>query len=42
MKLLDIQSSPRGGFSDSIALTRSFIEACKSRSNSVVVDTGRV
>jgi FMN-dependent NADH-azoreductase len=42
MKLLDIQSSPRGDFSDSIALTRSFIEACKSRSNSVVVDTFNV
>jgi FMN-dependent NADH-azoreductase len=39
MRLLDIQSSPRGESSDSIALTTSFIEACKSKSNSVVVDT---
>jgi len=39
MRLLDIQSSPRGESSDSIALTKSFIAACKSRSNSVVVDT---
>ena len=39
MRLLDIQSSPRGESSDSITLTRSFIEACKSRSNSVVVHT---
>ena len=30
MKLLEIQSSPRGESSDSIALTKSFIEACKS------------
>ena len=30
MRLLEIQSSPRGESSDSIALTRSFIEACKS------------
>src|SRR5580698_8216356 len=39
MKLLDIQSSPRSESSDSTNLTRSFIEACKSRSNSGVVDT---
>ena len=39
MKLLDIQSSPRGGCSDSIALTKSFIEACKSDNGSIVVDT---
>jgi FMN-dependent NADH-azoreductase len=39
MKLLDIQSSPRGGSSDSITLTKSFIETCKSDSNSIVVDT---
>jgi FMN-dependent NADH-azoreductase len=39
MRLLDIQSSPRGESSDSIALTKSFIVACKSKSNSVVVDT---
>ena len=30
MKLLEIQSSPRGESSDSITLTKSFIEACKS------------
>jgi FMN-dependent NADH-azoreductase len=30
MKLLEIQSSPRGESSDSISLTKSFIEACKS------------
>ena len=39
MKLLDIQSSPRGESSDSITLTTSFIEACKSASASIVVDT---
>jgi FMN-dependent NADH-azoreductase len=39
MRLLDIQSSPRGESSDSIALTKSFIVACKSRSSSVDVDT---
>ena len=39
MKVLDIQSSPRGESSDSIALTKSFIVACKSKSSSVVVDT---
>jgi len=39
MRLLDIQSSPRGESSDSIALTKSFIVACKSKSNSVEVDT---
>jgi FMN-dependent NADH-azoreductase len=39
MKLLEIQSSPRGESSDSIALTQSFIEACKSGSTSIVVDT---
>ncbi len=39
MKLLDIKSSPRGESSDSITLTISFIVACKSKSNSVVVDT---
>jgi FMN-dependent NADH-azoreductase len=39
VKLLDIQSSPRGESSDSIALTKSFIEACKSKNNSIVVDT---
>ena len=39
MKLLEIQSSPRGESSDSIALTTSFIEACKSDNASIVVDT---
>jgi len=39
MRLLDIPSSPRGESSDSIALTKSFIAACKPKRNSVVVDT---
>jgi len=39
VKLLEIQSSPRGESSDSITLTKSFIEACKSDNNSIVVDT---
>ena len=39
MKLLEIQSSPRGESSDSITLTQSFIEACKSHDTSIVVDT---
>ena len=39
MKVLEIQSSPRGESSDSIALTKSFIEACKSDGSSIVVDT---
>jgi FMN-dependent NADH-azoreductase len=39
VKLLEIQSSPRGESSDSIALTKSFIEACKSDDTSIVVDT---
>ena len=39
MKLLEIQSSPRGESSDSIGLTQSFIEACKSDNGSIVVDT---
>jgi FMN-dependent NADH-azoreductase len=39
MKLLEIQSSPRGESSDSITLTTSFIEACKSGNASIVVDT---
>ena len=38
LKLLEIQSSPRGESSDSITLTKSFIEACKSDKNSIVVD----
>jgi FMN-dependent NADH-azoreductase len=39
VKLLEIQSSPRGESSDSITLTTSFIEACKSNNTSIVVDT---
>jgi FMN-dependent NADH-azoreductase len=39
MKLLEIQSSPRGKSSDSISLTKSFIEACKSENASIIVDT---
>jgi FMN-dependent NADH-azoreductase len=39
VKLLEIQSSPRGESSDSITLTKSFIEACKSDDSSIVVDT---
>jgi hypothetical protein len=39
VKLLEIQSSPRGESSDSIRLTKSFIEACKSDNTSIVVDT---
>jgi FMN-dependent NADH-azoreductase len=39
VKLLEIQSSPRGESSDSITLTKSFIEACKSDNTSIVVDT---
>jgi FMN-dependent NADH-azoreductase len=39
VKLLEIQSSPRGESSDSINLTQSFIEACKSDNTSIVVDT---
>lgn len=39
MKLLEIQSSPRGKSSDSISLTQSFIEACRSGNGSIVVDT---
>ena len=31
MKLLGTQPSPRGESSDSIALTKSFIEVCKVR-----------
>jgi hypothetical protein len=38
VKLLEIQSSPRGDSSDSIALTTSFIEACKSDNASIVVE----
>jgi len=39
VKLLEIQSSPRGESSDSITLTKSFVEACKSDNTSIVVDT---
>src|SRR6202451_1027633 len=39
MNLLEIQSSPRGVSSDSINLTKSFIEACQSDNDSIVVDT---
>jgi hypothetical protein len=39
MKLLDIQSSPRGESSASIAVTNSFIEACRSNGSSIIVDT---
>jgi FMN-dependent NADH-azoreductase len=39
LKLLEIQSSPRGAASDSITLTKSFVEACKSDKPSIVVDT---
>jgi FMN-dependent NADH-azoreductase len=39
MKILDIQSSPRGESSDSITLSKSFIEACKSANSSMFVDT---
>jgi FMN-dependent NADH-azoreductase len=39
VKLLDIQSSPRRESSDSITLTNSFIEACKSDHTPMVVDT---
>jgi FMN-dependent NADH-azoreductase len=39
VRILDIQSSPRGEASDSITLTKSFIEACRSYDASVVVDT---
>ena len=39
MHILDIQSSPRGDSSDSITLTKSFIEACTSKDTSIVVDT---
>jgi hypothetical protein len=39
VKLLEIQSSPRGESSDSITLTKSFVEACKSDNPSIVVDT---
>jgi FMN-dependent NADH-azoreductase len=39
VKHLEIQSSSKGESSDSITLTKSFIEACKSANTSIVVDT---
>jgi FMN-dependent NADH-azoreductase len=39
VRVLEIQSSPRGESSDSITLTKSFIEACKSDNGSIIVDT---
>jgi hypothetical protein len=39
VKLLKVQSSPRGESSDSITLTKLFIKACKFANNSIVVDT---
>lgn len=39
MKLLDIQSSPREGYSNSIALTNAFIAASQRIDSSIVVDT---
>jgi len=39
VKLLEIQSSPRGESSDSIALSKSFIEVCKNDNASIIVDT---
>jgi FMN-dependent NADH-azoreductase len=39
VKVLHIQSSPRGESSNSIALTNAFIDACQSRDNSLVIDT---
>jgi FMN-dependent NADH-azoreductase len=39
MTLLDIQSSPRGELSDSIALTNAFIAASSATKRSVTVDT---
>jgi FMN-dependent NADH-azoreductase len=39
MNLLHIQSSPRGGSSDSIALTSAFVEACRVRNESLLIDT---
>jgi FMN-dependent NADH-azoreductase len=42
VKILEIQSSPRGESSDSIALTKSFTQVCKSAKASIVVDTMNV
>src|SRR5258708_6744826 len=41
LHILDIQSSPRGESSDSITLTKSFIEACRSYDASVVVNVSQ-
>jgi FMN-dependent NADH-azoreductase len=38
VNILHIQSSPRGESSNSIALTNAFIDACRSRDNSLVID----
>jgi FMN-dependent NADH-azoreductase len=38
VKLLELQTSPRGESSDSITLTKSFIDECKSDNTSIVVD----
>jgi len=42
VKLLEIQSSQRSESSDSITLAKSFIEACKTDKNPIVVDTSNV
>ena len=39
MRILDIQASPRRESSDSINLTKAFIESCRCGNSSVVVDT---
>jgi FMN-dependent NADH-azoreductase len=39
MRLLDIQSSPRGESSNSIVLTNAFIAASRKVNSSIVVDT---
>ena len=39
MNILHIQSSPRGKLSNSIALTSSFVDACRLANGSIVVDT---
>jgi FMN-dependent NADH-azoreductase len=39
VRLLEIQSSPRRSSSDSITLTKSFIEACQSDNTTIIVDT---
>lgn len=42
MNILHIQSSPRGKSSNSIALTSAFIDACRFRDTSLVIDTMNV